>query len=46
MVRSGTPGVCFEIGLAEFTNRLCVGCEGKRGIKDGVKILWSDQWEE
>lgn len=24
-----TLEVYFEIGLTEFTNRLCVGCEGK-----------------
>ena len=36
----------FEIGLTEFTNRLCVVYEGIRGTKDDAKILWADQWEE
>lgn len=35
-------GMYFEVMLTEFTKRFCVGCKGKRGIKDDAKILWSD----
>lgn len=39
-------GMYSETGLIEFTDRLCAGCEGKRGIRGDAKTLWSDQQEE
>lgn len=46
LVRRDVLGMYAETGLIEFTDRLCVGCEGKRGIKGDSKTLWSDQREE
>lgn len=45
VMRMTIAKMCFGIEVTEFPNRLCVGCEGQRAVKDDTKILWSDQLE-